>query len=59
MGPHPFLPDHLFCLSHHKTLWTMSMDYVGLKIGPLGTSNLHGHSENFPLVETVVAPGRV
>ena len=38
MGPHHFLPDHLFCLSHRKTRWTISTDYVGLKLCLLGTS---------------------
>ena len=28
MGPCVFLLEHLFCLSHHKTCWTMSMDNV-------------------------------
>ena len=38
-GPLPFSSrDHLFCLSHHKTRWTMLVDYVGLKICLLGTS---------------------
>jgi hypothetical protein len=37
-GPLPFKPYHLFCVSHHKTRWTMSMDYVGLKICLMGTS---------------------
>ena len=38
MGPYLFLPDPLFCLSHRKTRWAMSMDYLGLKICVLGTS---------------------
>jgi hypothetical protein len=38
MGLCLFLLDHLFCLSHCKTRWTMSVDYVGLKICLLGTS---------------------
>ena len=37
-GPYLLLPEHLFCLSHHKTCWTMSMDNVGLKMCLLGTS---------------------
>ena len=31
--------EHLFCLSHQKTWWTVSMDNVILKICLLGTSN--------------------
>jgi hypothetical protein len=38
MDPCLFLLDHLFCLSHRKTHWTMSVDYVGLQICLLGTS---------------------
>ena len=38
MGPCFFLLDHLFCLSHRKTRWTMSVDFVGLKICLVGTS---------------------
>ena len=38
MGP-CFLSYHTtFCLSHRNTRWTMSVDYVGLKICLLGTS---------------------
>ena len=47
MGPCHFLPEHLFCLSHHKTRWTMSVDNVGLKIGFLGDLELHDHSNIF------------
>ena len=32
-----FLLQHLFCLSHHKTHWTMSVDYLGLRLCHLGT----------------------
>jgi hypothetical protein len=39
MGQFLFLLGHLFCLSHRKTRWTMSVDYVGLKICLLGTLN--------------------
>ena len=39
MGSYLFLPQHLFCLTHHKTCWTMLMDNVGLKTCLLGTSN--------------------
>jgi len=39
MGPCLFLLEHLFCLSHRKTYWIMSVDNVGLKICLLGTSN--------------------
>jgi hypothetical protein len=37
MGPCLFLIEHFFCLFHHKTRWTMSVDNVGLKICMLGT----------------------
>ena len=39
IGPYLILPNHLFCLSHHKTHWAMSVNSVGLKICLLGTSN--------------------
>ena len=39
MGPCLLLLEDLFCLSHRKTRWIMSMDNVGLKICLLGTSN--------------------
>ena len=40
MGPCLFLPERLFRLSHCKTHWTVSMDYIlGLTIYILGTSN--------------------
>ena len=39
MGPCLFLLEHLFCLSHRKTRWTMSADNVGLKICLLGNSS--------------------
>ena len=39
MDPCLFLLKHLFCLSHCKIRWTMSVDNVGLKIQLLGTSN--------------------
>ena len=40
-GPLPFFftPKHLFCLYHHKTYWTMSVDNLGFKICLLGISN--------------------
>ena len=38
MGPF-FLLEYLFYLSHRKTRWTMLVDYVGLQICLLGTSN--------------------
>ena len=38
-APCIFLPEQLFCLSHHKTCWTMAMYNVGLKICLLGTLN--------------------
>jgi hypothetical protein len=47
MGPCLFLVDHLFCLSHYKTRWTMSVDYVSLKIMSTWDLNLHGHSDIF------------
>ena len=50
---------HLFCLSHHNTCWTMSMDNVGLKICLLGVLELHDHSDIFSLVYTEVVPGRI
>jgi hypothetical protein len=39
MAPFLFLLEHLFCLSHHKTHWTMSVDNVGLRKYLLGNSN--------------------
>ena len=39
MDPYHFLLEHLFCLCHRKTYWTMSMDNVGLTICLLGTPN--------------------
>ena len=47
-GPCLFLLEHLFCLSHRKTCWTMSMDNVGLKICLFGDLELHGHLSFFP-----------
>ena len=38
-APAFFLLEHLFCLSHRKTRWTMSLDNVGLKICLLGYSD--------------------
>ena len=38
-APAFFLLDHLFCLSHYKTHWTMSMNNVDLTTSLLGTSN--------------------
>jgi hypothetical protein len=40
--PHAFAflkLEHLFCLSHHKTRWTILVNNVGLKICLLGTLN--------------------
>ena len=34
-----FLPLHIFCLSHRKTRWTVSLDNVSLQICLLETSN--------------------
>ena len=34
-----FLLEHLFCLSHRKICWTVSVDNVSLKIRILETSN--------------------
>ena len=39
LGPYFFLPKHLFCLSHRKPRWTMSVDSVSLKLCLLGTLN--------------------
>ena len=39
LSPGLFLLEHLSCLSHCKTCWTMSLDNVGLKICLLGTSH--------------------
>jgi len=39
MGFYLFLPDYLFCLSYHKTQWTMLLDSVGPKMYLLGPSN--------------------
>ena len=39
MGTCLFLHEHLFCLSHDKTRWTMLVDDVGFQICLLGTSN--------------------
>ena len=39
MGPCLFLPEHLFCLSHCKTRWTMSTNNAGLKTRILETYN--------------------
>jgi hypothetical protein len=36
MDPCPFVLEHFFCLSHHKTHWTMLLDNVGLKKFLLG-----------------------
>ena len=55
MGPCIFLLEHLFCLSHHKTHWTMSVDNVG----PTADLELHDHSDIFFLVQTEVVMGRI
>jgi hypothetical protein len=34
-----FAFENLFCLSHCKTYWTMTMGNVGVKVGLLGTSS--------------------
>ena len=39
MGPCLFLLEHLFCLSHRKIRWTMSVNNLGLEICLLGTLN--------------------
>ena len=59
MGPNLFLLEHIFCLSHHKTHWTMSMDNVGLKLRLLGISDFMVSLTLFPLVYTEVIMGRV
>jgi hypothetical protein len=48
MGSCFLLRDRLFCLSHCKPRWTMSVDSVGLKICLFGDLELHGHSDIFP-----------
>ena len=58
MRPRPFLPKHLFCLSHRKTHWTMLMNNACLKICLLGTSNSMVTLTIF-LDETEVVPKRV
>ena len=42
-----FLLEHLFCLSHYKTRWSMSVNYVGIKICLLGTSTFMVTSTSF------------
>ena len=39
MGTCLFQLEHLFCLSHHKTCWSMSVDTISLKICLLETLN--------------------
>jgi hypothetical protein len=39
LGPYLFQLENLFCLSHRKIHWTMSVGNVGLKICLLETSN--------------------
>ena len=48
MGHYFFpLPEHLFCLSHHKTCWTLSEDNVVL-YHHLGTSKSMVSQTFFP-----------
>jgi hypothetical protein len=42
-----FLPKHIFCLSHHKNQWTMSVDNVSLKKMSFGDLKLHDHFDIF------------
>jgi predicted metal-binding membrane protein len=44
MGPCLFLLEHLSCLSHCKTCWTISMDNVGFLNTSFGDLELHGRS---------------
>jgi hypothetical protein len=39
--------EHLFCLSHLKTCWTMSVNHVGLKLCLFKNLNLHGRFDIF------------
>ena len=55
----PPLPEHLFCLSHRKTRWTMSMDNVGLETCLLGTSNSMATLIFLPCCKTQMVPGRI
>ena len=51
MGPCLFLLEHLFCLSHPKTRWTMLVDNIDLKkICLFMELELHGHFDDFLLV---------
>ena len=54
-----FLLEHLFCVSHCKIHWTMSVDNLGLNEYILGTLELHGHSNIFSLVQTEVVLGHL
>ena len=48
MGPYLCLLEHLFCLSHHKTNWTMSLYNVSLITCHLGIDfDLHYHFDIF------------
>ena len=49
MGLSLLLSEHLFCLSHHKFRWTMSVNNVGLQIYILGSLKLHDYSVIFSL----------
>jgi hypothetical protein len=54
-----FLLEHLLCVSHRKTYWTMSVDNVGLQIRLFGTSNSMVTLTIFSLVYTEVVSGEV
>ena len=41
--------ENLFCPSHCKTRWTMTMDIVGMQIGPFEDLKFDGHPYNFIL----------
>ena len=50
---------YIFCLSHRKTCWIMSMDNVGLKICLLGISNFMITLTFFPWCKPKWSWGRV
>ena len=52
--------ENLFCLSHHKMCWTMSVDSIGLKIDLLGaSSSMVTLTFYFILMQTEVVPRQV
>ena len=50
MGPFHFLPKRLFCFSHRKTRWSVSVNNVRLKICSCGDLELMITLTFFPLV---------